>query len=157
MRHKIILAIFVSHTIKSLTMIQKIYQTSATAQGGRDGNVKSEDGILDLEVRIPKSMKGQGGEYTNPEQLFAAGYAACFDSALNMVALQNKKRIKSETTVTIGLESSKEEGVNLVADIEVKIEDIDRALAQKLIEQAHEACPYSKATRNNIKVSIKLK
>ena len=137
-------------------MMETVYQTKVSVTGGRNGKIKSNDGILELDVRIPVSMGGKGGA-TNPEQLFAAGYAACFDSALNYIALQNKQRIKSETEVSVELKSSKEEGFCLAVTIVVSIEGTDRDTAQKLVEQAHQFCPYSKATRNNIEISVNIK
>jgi Ohr subfamily peroxiredoxin len=132
-----------------------IYQTKATATGGRDGRVTSEDGILDLEVRIPKTMGGAGGA-TNPEQLFAAGYAACFDSALNFIARTQKHKIQSKVTATVGLQSSEETGFNIIAALDVQIEGVDRDIAQQLVTAAHATCPYSKATRNNVDVKVNL-
>jgi len=137
-------------------MTETVYQTKVSVTGGRNGKIKSDDGILELNVQIPVSMGGKGGA-TNPEQLFAACYAACFDSALNHIALQNKQKIKSETEVCVELKSSKEEGFCLAVTIVVSIEGIDWVTAQKLVEQAHQFCPYSKATRNNIEISVSVK
>jgi Ohr subfamily peroxiredoxin len=83
--------------------MSKLYTAVATATGGRNGKVESSDGVLNLEVRIPKEMGGSGGAFTNPEQLFAAGYAACFDSALNFVAMQQKTKITSSVTADVGI------------------------------------------------------
>jgi Ohr subfamily peroxiredoxin len=137
-------------------MKQKIYQTKATAAGGRNGKVKSEDGVLEMDVRIPKSMGGPGGDFTNPEQLFAAGYAACFDSALNLIARQSKHKITSETEVSVGLESSENNEFNLVVSIGVSIEGTDKETARNLLELAHKTCPYSKAVKNNVDVTVHL-
>ena len=137
--------------------METIYQAKATATGGREGRVSSSDGVLDFKVEIPKEMGGRGGAFTNPEQLFAAGYAACFDSALNLVARTQKIRLQNtETTAIVGIGKTETGGFGLDVDIEVKIPEIDRELAQKLIEQAHQVCPYSNATRGNIRVDIKL-
>lgn len=137
--------------------METIYQAKATAMGGREGRVSSSDGVLDFKVEIPKEMGGRGGAFTNPEQLFAAGYAACFDSALNLVARTQKIRLQNtETTAIVGIGKTETGGFGLDVDIEVKIPEIDRELAQKLIEQAHQVCPYSNATRGNIRVDIKL-
>ena len=137
--------------------METIYQAKATAIGGREGRVSSSDGVLDFKVEIPKEMGGRGGAFTNPEQLFAAGYAACFDSALNLVARTQKIRLQNiETTAIVGIGKTETGGFGLDVDIEVKIPEIDRELAQKLIEQAHQVCPYSNATRGNIRVDIKL-
>ncbi len=137
--------------------MEPIYKTEVTAEGGRNGKVKSADGVIELEVRIPKEMGGQGGAFTNPEQLFAAGYAACFDSALNFVALQNKiKLFNTKVTAKIGLISSPEEGFSITAELDVEIPDIEKERALEFIQLAHEACPYSKAVRNNVPVKINL-
>lgn len=136
--------------------MKTIFETKASAVGGRNGHVKSEDGVIDLDVRIPNAMGGQGGNYTNPEQLFAAGYAACFDNAIIHVALQEKKKIQSETSVTIGMGIKEDKSYGLSAKIEVKIEGVERNEAQQILEKAHATCPYSNATRGNIDVEISL-
>lgn len=133
-----------------------IYSTRVTATGGRDGKVVSEDGVLQVEVRIPKEMGGAGGAYTNPEQLFAAGYAACFDSALNFVALKQKIKIQSSITATVSLNTSETGGFDLSVVLEAAIQGVDRDTALNLLEQAHATCPYSRATRNNVDVQVKL-
>jgi lipoyl-dependent peroxiredoxin len=134
-----------------------IYQTKATTTGGRNGLIKSEDGVLNIEVRIPKEMGGQGGSYSNPEQLFAAGYSACFDSALNMVARMQKIHLKdSKVSATVGLQSSEEEGFNIIVTLDVEIPGIEKAVALDLLNKAHAACPYSKAIRNNVNVTLNL-
>ncbi|MDJ1466406.1 organic hydroperoxide resistance protein [Cytophagaceae bacterium DM2B3-1] len=137
--------------------MKTIYETKATATGGRNGKVSTEDGILNLEVRMPNSMGGNGGNYTNPEQLFAAGYAACFDSALQFVARSQKLRIESQVTATVGLQSSETEGITLVAALEADIQGVDREVAQQLLEKAHATCPYSRAIHHNVNVSVTLK
>ncbi|MDJ1479062.1 organic hydroperoxide resistance protein [Cytophagaceae bacterium YF14B1] len=137
--------------------MKTIYETKATATGGRNGKVSTEDGILNLEVRMPNSMGGNGGNYTNPEQLFAAGYAACFDSALQFVARSQKLRIESQVTATVGLQSSETEGITLVAALEADIQGVDREVAQQLLEKAHATCPYSRAIHSNVNVSVTLK
>lgn len=137
-------------------MIKAIYTTAATATGGRNGKVVSEDGILDLEVRIPKEMGGANNNYTNPEQLFAAGYAACFDSALNLVI--QKSKIKTGTTsVTahVGIGKNEADGFGLVVTLEANIPGVEQSVADDLIAKAHEVCPYSNATRGNIEVTLK--
>lgn len=133
-----------------------IYQTKVTATGGRDGKVNSEDGVLDLNVRVPNAMGGQGGKYTNPEQLFAAGYAACFDSALNHVARLQRQKITSKTTATVGLQASDTEGFNIVVAIDVEIGGVETRMAHELLLKAHATCPYSKAIRNNVVVTLNL-
>ncbi|MTI29214.1 organic hydroperoxide resistance protein, partial [Xanthovirga aplysinae] len=116
----------------------------ATAKGGRNGNVKSSDGVLNLEVRMPKGLGGNGEGYTNPEQLFAAGYSACFDSALNLVARMQKIDVKeTETTAAVTIGKTSEGGFKLSVDLDVKIPGVERETAQKLLENAHQVCPYS--------------
>lgn len=134
--------------------MKPLYTAAATATGGREGHVKSSDGILDLDVRIPREMGGPGGQ-TNPEQLFAAGYSACFDSALNHVA--RLKKIKTGTTtvqaeVTIG--STESGGFSLAVKLHAHIPGVTQEVAEELIQSAHQVCPYSNATRNNIPVEL---
>ncbi|WJH32322.1 organic hydroperoxide resistance protein [Paenibacillus sp. CC-CFT747] len=138
--------------------MDKLYTASATAvHGGRTGSVRSSDGKLDFKLSMPKELQGDGGEGTNPEQLFAAGYAACFESALLMVARQKGQKIENaEVTaqVSIGKDPA-DGGFQLAAVMEVKIPGMDQATVQELAEAAHQACPYSKATRGNIQVDVK--
>ncbi len=137
--------------------MKTLYQATATADAGREGNVKSSDGILDLEVRLPKELGGKGGEYTNPEQLFAAGYSACFGGALNLVALQNKIKLKnSKVTTVVGIGQTDEGGFGLEVTIKVEMPGIEKEVAQDLLEKAHQICPYSLATRGNIEVTLEL-
>ena len=133
-----------------------IYQTKVVATGGRDGKVASEDGVLNLDVRVPNTMGGAGGAYTNPEQLFAAGYAACFDSALNHIARLERKKIQSKVTATVGLQMSQTDGFNIVVSMDVEIAGVEKSIAQELLAQAHATCPYSKAIRNNVEVTLNL-
>ena len=132
-----------------------IYQTSATVTGGRNGHVTSNDGILDLEVRIPKEMGGTGG-HTNPEQLFAAGYAACFDSALNLIIRQEKVQTESpsEVTATVGIGQNETGGYQLSVKLAARIPGLDKEKVAELLEKAHQVCPYSNATRGNIDVEL---
>jgi Ohr subfamily peroxiredoxin len=135
--------------------MQKLYTTSATVEGGgRNGHVKSSDGILDLDVRMPKELGGSGGA-TNPEQLFAAGYAACFDSAVNLVARTRKIAVR-DTSVTANVTMGKvEDGTfALAVSLDVKIPGVSREAAQEIVEAAHQVCPYSKATHGNIEVEL---
>lgn len=135
-----------------------LYSTRATANGGREGNVKSEDGVLDFKIEIPKEMGGKGGAYTNPEQLFAAGYAACFDSALNLVARTAKISLESTAiTAEVGIGQNETGGFQLVVRLEAEIKGVEREQAQELLEKAHNVCPYSNATRGNIEVTLVLK
>jgi len=133
-----------------------IYQTKVVATGGRDGKVVSEDGVLNLDVRVPNSMGGAGGAYTNPEQLFAAGYAACFDSALNHIARLERKKIQSKVTATVGLQMSESDGFNIIVNMDVAIAGVEKSVAHELLAKAHATCPYSKAIRNNVEVTVNL-
>lgn len=132
------------------------YRTSATATGGRDGRARSEDGRLEVQLATPKELGGAGGEGTNPEQLFAAGYAACFLGALKVAGQQLKVRVPAETsiTATVGIGPRSEGGFGITADLEVTLPGVDRAEAQKVVEAAHQICPYSNATRNNVEVGL---
>jgi Ohr subfamily peroxiredoxin len=135
--------------------MKNLYTASAKATGGRDGHVKSLDGILDVDVRTPKEMGGQGGNYLNPEILFAAGYAACFDSALNFIIKTEK--VQAGTTsvsaeVTIGKLDNGGYGLGVVLLIEIP--QINTAEALKLANKAHQVCPCSNATRGNIEVKL---
>lgn len=132
-----------------------LYTIGATAQGGRNGNVKSDNGILDLEVRMPKNLGGTSDEYANPEMLFAAGYAACFDSALNLIIKQSKTQT-GETSVTakVSIGQLENGGFGLAAELHANIPGVSLDLAQQLIEKAHEVCPYSNATRGNMEVRL---
>ncbi|MDQ1086380.1 organic hydroperoxide resistance protein [Siphonobacter sp. SORGH_AS_1065] len=137
--------------------MEKLYTAQATATGGRNGQVKSSDGVLDMEVRVPKEMGGSGGAYSNPEQLFAAGYAACFDSALNLIIRTGKVKTGT-TTVTAEVSIGKNDagGFGLAVTLDVTIPGVDQATAEALVEKAHQVCPYSNATRNNVEVTLQV-
>ncbi|PBJ15842.1 organic hydroperoxide resistance protein [Flavobacterium sp. ACN6] len=135
--------------------MKTLYTTSVTAKGGRNGQVKSENGILDLEVRMPKALGGADDNFTNPEMLFAAGYAACFDSALNLII--SKSKIETgETSVTaqVSIGQNQDGGFGLAAVLDVNIPGVSIEQAQELTEKAHQICPYSNATRSNIEVKL---
>lgn len=138
--------------------MKALYEAKATATGGRThGKVKSSDGVLDLELRMPKELGGSGGEFTNPEQLFAAGYSACFDSALNLVARMQKMPLKdTEVSATVGIGKLPNGGFGLQVALDVRIPGVEREVAEKLLQAAHQACPYSNATRGNIEVTLTL-
>lgn len=134
-----------------------IYKTRVEVKGGRNGHVKSDDGVIDLDVRTPKEMGGSESGYTNPEQLFASGYSACFDGALNLVARQERIKIKDTVVaVTVGFGEDVKGGFCISAKIEVHIPNVDKELAEDLMNKAHQVCPYSKATRGNIDVELVL-
>lgn len=134
-----------------------LYQTSVSVTGGRNGKIKSEDGILELEVRMPKELGGVGG-HTNPEQLFAGGYAACFDSALNLVMQREKVKPEGPSTIkaTVGLNSNGEGGFVLSVTLAASIPGVDKEKALELVKKAHAVCPYSNATRGNIDVQLEV-
>ena len=140
--------------------IEVVYNTESTATGGgRDGHVKSADGRIDLDTRPPKAMGGNG-EGTNPEQLFSAGYAACFLGALRLVAGKAKVKLDDATTVTVEIgigKDSTDDGFGITAKIVGHLPGLEQAVAADLVEAAHEVCPYSKATRGNIDVDISVK
>ncbi|WP_046215347.1 organic hydroperoxide resistance protein [Paenibacillus wulumuqiensis] len=138
-----------------LNIQQKMYETSVTAIGGRQGYVESSSPDLRLDIATPKEMGGAGGAGTNPEQLFAAGYSACFDSALNMVArMQKVKHEGTQVTGTVSFGKAEDGGFALAVRLDVLVKGIDRDIASKLAEEAHNVCPYSRATRGNIAVKI---
>jgi osmotically inducible protein OsmC len=137
-------------------MAQVLYTAEVTATGnGRDGEVVSSDGVIDEKLATPKEMGGPGGSHTNPEQLFAAGYAACFHSALRLVARQAKTDL-GDTTITANVSLNKSDGGKFVlsAKLVAHLPGIEQGLADQLVTQAHQVCPYSNATRGNIEVSI---
>ncbi|MDY0904967.1 organic hydroperoxide resistance protein [Pedobacter sp. CFBP9032] len=132
-----------------------LYTAEATATGGRNGHIKSDNGILDVEVRMPKALGGADDNYTNPEQLFAGGYAACFDSALNLTIKQGKVTT-GETSVkaNVSIGQIDNGGFGLAVALAVNIPGVSAEEAQALADKAHQICPYSNATRGNIEVSI---
>ncbi|MFJ1746404.1 organic hydroperoxide resistance protein [Streptomyces sp. NPDC088116] len=138
----------------SIQQVDVLYTAVATAENGRDGRVSSDDGNLDVVVNPPKSMGGSGNG-TNPEQLFAAGYSACFQSALGVVARQQKADISGSTvTATVGIGKLADGGFGLEVELTTSIPNVDEATAKELVEKAHQVCPYSNATRGNIKVEL---
>ncbi|WP_227424453.1 organic hydroperoxide resistance protein [Pengzhenrongella sicca] len=132
-----------------------VYTAVATATGeGRDGHTRSSDGLVDLDLAVPKEMGGAGGA-TNPEQLFAAGYAACFHSALKMVARSaGVSFTDSAVTAEVGIGPNGEGGFALEVTLRVELGGIDQAAADRLVEAAHGVCPYSNATRGNVPVVL---
>lgn len=132
------------------------YRTAAIATGGRDGRTRTEDGSIDFQLAIPKELGGPGGDGVNPEQLFAAGYAACFLSAVKGAAQKLKVRVSTDATVraTIGIGVRSEGGFGITAELAVNLPDVDQKQAEEVVELAHQICPYSNATRNNIDVRV---
>ncbi|MET9680959.1 MULTISPECIES: organic hydroperoxide resistance protein [Streptomyces] len=130
-----------------------LYTAVATAENGRDGRVATDDGKLDVVVNPPKEMGGSGAG-TNPEQLFAAGYSACFQGALGVVARQEGADLTGATvTAKVGL-GKNGDGFGIIVEISADIPKVDRGTARSLVEKAHDVCPYSKATRGNITVTL---
>lgn len=132
------------------------YRTSATATGGREGSAKVDDGSFAVKLSTPKELGGAGGNGTNPEQLFASGYSACFLGAMKAVAPSLKLKVPAETTVQakVGIGPRSEGGFGITADLTVSLPGLDRADAEKLVHAAHQVCPYSNATRNNVDVGL---
>ncbi|MEU9008647.1 organic hydroperoxide resistance protein [Streptomyces sp. NPDC048479] len=138
----------------SIQNIDVLYTAVATAENGRDGRVASHDGNLDVVVNPPKELGGSGAG-TNPEQLFAAGYSACFQGALGVVARQEKADISGSTVIaSVGIGKNEAGGFGLEVAITASIPNVDEATARALVEKAHQVCPYSNATRGNIKVEL---
>ena len=135
------------------------YQTSATATGGRDGRSKTADGSLDVKLTTPKELGGPGGAGNNPEQLFAAGYSACFLGAMKFVASQGGPKVPADATVTatIGIGPRSEGGFGITAALEVALPGVPHAEAEALVAKAHLVCPYSNATRGNVDVRLTVK
>ena len=133
-----------------------LYSTRATVVGGREGHVRTDDGLLDLQLSMPKALGGKETG-TNPEQLFAAGYAACFQSALAHVARTQKIALTGSTvTGQVGL-AAQEVGFKLEVALEVETQGLSQADAEALVAAAHQVCPYSNATRGNVDVAITVK
>lgn len=136
-------------------MTKTLYAATAVATGdGRNGHIQSSDQVLDLDVRMPAELGGPGGA-TNPEQLFAAGYAACFHSALRLVAKgQGADVEESEVVADVSLLPTEAGGFQLAVGLEVTLPRVEREAAERLVEQAHQVCPYSNATRGNVEVTL---
>jgi Ohr subfamily peroxiredoxin len=135
-----------------------LYTATATATGGRAGTAKSSDGVLDLTLSTPKELGGAGGPGTNPEQLFAAGYSACFIGAMKAVAGKQKIALPAEVSITsdvaIGPHANKPGAFGIQVDMKISVPGMDRAQLEELVKTAHEVCPYSNATRGNVDVSL---
>ena len=136
--------------------MQALYTAQATATGGREGRGVSSDKALDVALSTPKELGGAGGAGTNPEQLFAVGYAACFLSAMKMVGGMMKTPIPADASVdaSVGIGKNDQGGFGLSATLAVKTPGMDQAAAQAVVDKAHQVCPYSNATRGNIDVTI---
>jgi lipoyl-dependent peroxiredoxin len=136
--------------------VNELYTAMATAEGGREGRVATSDGALDLQLSLPKGLGGpETPGTTNPEQLFASGYAACFHSALKLVARQMEiDADRSTVTAVVGLGVNEVGGFQLGVELEINVPGADHDAAVALAERAHEVCPYSHATRGNIEVDL---
>lgn len=138
--------------------MQILYTANATATGGRDGQATSHDQRLAVKLSTPKELGGAGGEGTNPEQLFAAGYSACFIGAMKFVAASQKLALPADTSVNglVGIGPNGKGGFGLQVELNISLPGMDQAAAEALVHKAHEVCPYSNATRGNIDVTVKL-
>jgi osmotically inducible protein OsmC len=135
--------------------VAAIYTAEATAVGGREGRVRSTDGALELDLSIPKELGGPGGRATNPEQLFAAGYAACFENALRHVARQRKLSLgQTSVTARVGIGPNGSNGFGLTVELHARLPDLDAGTAQEIVEAADQICPYSNAIRGNVEVAV---
>lgn len=138
-----------------MSLEQVLYTAEATATGGRDGRAVSSDNVLDVQLSTPRELGGAGGPGTNPEQLFAAGYSACFIGALKFVAGQAKIALPAETSITgrVGI-GPIPNGFGIQAELRISIPGMAREEAEALVQKAHIVCPYSNATRGNIDVTL---
>ena len=140
----------------AVTLKRRLYTAEATVHGGRDGHGRSADGILDLDIRPPKELGGSG-EGTNPEELFALGYGACFQSAMAVVGRRQGVDTGSSTvTARVTFGSIEGGAFGLAVELDVEIPGLDRETAERVVEAAHQVCPYSVATRGNIEVDLKV-
>lgn len=133
-----------------------LYSTNVTAIGGRAGTIKSDDGLLELQLALPKALGGKG-DATNPEQLFAAGYAACFENAVIHVSRTASDKVKDDDIVvvaTVGMQPNGAGGFALTVALDVTITGFDQAAAEDVVAKAHAVCPYSNAVKGNIDVGI---
>ncbi|MET2830167.1 organic hydroperoxide resistance protein [Mesorhizobium shangrilense] len=134
-----------------------LYSTQARAVGGRAGHVQSNDGLLSLDLALPKELGGKGGA-TNPEQLFAAGYAACFESAMRFIAGKQKLPLQdASVTANVSLHSNDQGGFRLGVSLAAETKGLDQAAADALVSAAHQVCPYSNAIKGNIEVALSAK
>ena len=140
-----------------MSIEEVLYRATATATGGRDGRAVSSDNVLDVKLATPRELGGAGGAGTNPEQLFAAGYSACFLGALKFVAARDKVALPADTAITgqVGI-GAIPTGFGIEVDLNIALPGLDRAVAQSLVDKAHIVCPYSNATRGNIDVRLNL-
>ena len=138
-----------------MSLDKVLYTAHATATGGREGTGKSSDGVLDVKLTTPKELGGAGATGTNPEQLFAVGYAACFIGAMKVVAGRDKVALPADTRIdsSVGI-GPKGQAFGIQVELKVTIPGMDRGEAEALVQKAHQVCPYSNATRGNIDVTL---
>jgi lipoyl-dependent peroxiredoxin len=135
--------------------VKVLYTAEATAVGGREGRVRSTDGAIDLDLAIPKELGGPGGMATNPEQLFAAGYAACFENAVRLAARRRKLPIgQASVTARVGIGPNGAGGFGLTVELHVRLPELEPEQANQVASAAHEVCPYSNAVRGNVDVQV---
>jgi len=139
-----------------MSLAKILYTTSATATGGRDGRAVTKDNQLDVKLTTPRELGGAGGEGTNPEQLFAAGYSACFLNAMKFAAIQNKAPMPADTSLeaVVGIGQNDSGGFGLQVELRINAPSMTREAAEALVKQAHTICPYSNATRGNMDVTL---
>jgi Ohr subfamily peroxiredoxin len=149
---------FETTTRRTTVSVNVLYRTSAKATGGRDGHAATLDGMLDVKLATPKELGGGGGAGNNPEQLFAAGYAACFIGAMKFVASQGGPKVPADASVTstVGIGPRSAGGFGLDIELDISLPGVPRADAEALVEKAHQVCPYSNATRGNVDVRLKI-
>ena len=138
-----------------MSLDKVLYTATATSTGGREGTSRSSDGVLDVKLTTPKELGGNGATGTNPEQLFAAGYSACFIGAMKVAAGKLKVALPAETSITadVGI-GPIATGFSIQADLKVTIPGVERSVAEQIVQAAHQICPYSNATRGNIDVTL---
>ena len=134
-----------------------LYRAQATATGGRDGRAHSSDGVLDVKLTTPRELGGAGGDGTNPEQLFAAGYSACFIGAIKVAAARQKVALPDDVSITgtVGI-GPISQGFGIEVTLRISLPSIDRAVDEDLVQKAHRICPYSNATRGNVNVILEV-
>jgi Ohr subfamily peroxiredoxin len=138
--------------------VKVLYTTTATATGGRDGQAKTKDGSFSVKLATPKELGGGGGQGNNPEQLFAAGYSACFLGAMKVAAAEGGPKVPDNTTVTatVGIGPRSEGGFGIDVGLDISMPGVPHDQAEALVQKAHQICPYSNATRNNVPVRLKV-
>jgi Ohr subfamily peroxiredoxin len=138
-----------------MSLEKVLYRAQAKSTGGREGKSVSSDGVLDVKLTTPKELGGNGAVGTNPEQLFAAGYSACFIGALKFVGGRDKIAVPADTSIdaTVGI-GPLPTGFGIEVELKISLPGVDRETAEKLVQAAHIVCPYSNATRGNIDVTL---